>query len=94
MLIGLSLMFYFVLPQSCKTKSAAKATKSVAHDNETARRAAKLVDVEYRVLEPITDPAVAIAEGTEDAVWGLDGNRLSTSHYERGDAETALTASV
>ena len=66
----------------------------VAEDHEVARRAAALVDVEYRVLVPITDPVAAIASGAEDAVWGLDGNRLSLSHYERGDVDAALAASA
>ena len=39
--------------------------------------------------EPITSPIEAMAGG-EDAVWGLDGNVLSTSTYARGDAEAAL----
>ncbi len=65
----------------------------VADDVRTARRAAEMVDVEYRVLQPITDPAAALA-ADEDAVWGLDGNRLSTSTYSRGDADAALQSST
>ena len=66
----------------------------VAEDRELARRAAALVDVEYRVLAPITDPVAALAEGSEDAVWGLEGNQLSYSHYERGDVDAALAESA
>jgi xanthine dehydrogenase molybdenum-binding subunit len=65
----------------------------VAEDREIARRAAELVEVEYRVLRPITDPVAALAD-PEDAVWGLDGNRLSTSSYRRGDVEGALATSA
>jgi xanthine dehydrogenase molybdenum-binding subunit len=65
----------------------------VADDRETARRAAQLVDVEYRPLRPITD-AVAAIDDAEDAVWGLDGNVLSRSVYARGDVDTALAASA
>ena len=65
----------------------------VADDVRTARRAAELVDVEYRELAPLTDPITALASD-EDAVWGLDGNRLSTSTYARGDVDTALASSV
>ena len=66
----------------------------VAYDRETARRAATMVDVVYEPLKPITDPAVAVANGTPDAVWGLDGNVLSVSAYTRGgDADDALAAS-
>ena len=67
----------------------------VAYDRETARRAATMVDVVYEPLEPITDPAVAVADGTPDAVWGLDGNVLSVSTYARGgDVDAALAASA
>ncbi|MFP5330928.1 MAG: 2Fe-2S iron-sulfur cluster-binding protein, partial [Acidimicrobiia bacterium] len=54
----------------------------VAEDVRTARKAADLVDITYRELTPITDPVAAL-ESPEDAVWGLDGNRLSTSTYAR-----------
>lgn len=65
----------------------------VASDRETARRAATLVDVEYRPLRPIVD-AVRAVDAAEDAVWGLDGNVLSTSAYERGDVDAALASSA
>ncbi len=61
----------------------------VADDRPTARRAAELIDVTYDVLTPMTNPAEAVAS-TEDAVWELDGNVLSTSTYARGDADEAL----
>ncbi len=61
----------------------------VAEDRPTARAAAELVEVTYDVLEPVTSPVVAIT-GAPDAVWGLDGNILSTSTYRRGDVDTAL----
>jgi aldehyde oxidoreductase len=66
----------------------------VADDRETARHAAELVDVEYRPLRPITDPVAAVTTETEDAVWGLDGNVLSRSTYQRGDVDEALAASA
>jgi aldehyde oxidoreductase len=65
----------------------------VAGDKETARRAAALVEVEYRPLRTITD-AVSAVDDTEDAVWELDGNVLSRSVYARGDVEAALSASA
>ena len=61
----------------------------VAGDVHTARRAAGAVDVEYRVLEPLVDPDVALWS-EEDAVWGLEGNVLSVSAYSRGDVDAAL----
>jgi len=65
----------------------------VAGDRETARRAAALVEVEYRVLRTLSD-AVAALSDVEDAVWELDGNVLSRSAYARGDVDAALGASA
>jgi len=63
----------------------------VADTRRTAREAAKLITVTYDVLTPMTNPAEAIAS-SEDAVWELDGNVLSTSTYARGDVEAAFAA--
>ncbi len=65
----------------------------VAHDRATARRAAQLVEVEYRVLRTLTDPVAALTDN-EDAVWELDGNVLSRSAYARGDVDAVLSASA
>lgn len=65
----------------------------VADDRETARRAADLVDIEYRPLRVITDPVAAV-DDPDDAVWGLDGNVLSRSVYQRGDTDAALARSA
>ena len=64
----------------------------VAKDRETARKAAELIEVEYRVLKPFSDPVEAVSSN-ENAVWGLEGNVLSESSYERGDTEKALQGS-
>ena len=64
----------------------------VAKDRETARKAAELIEIEYRVLKPFSDPVEAV-NSNEDAVWGLDGNVLSESSYERGDTEKAFEES-
>ena len=66
----------------------------VADDRRTARAAAQLIDVDYVVHPPITDPEIAMTPGTADAVWGLSGNELSRSSYARGDVEAALAASA
>ncbi len=66
----------------------------VAEDRATARRAAEAVQVAYEVHTPITDPVAAVTNGTEDAVWELDGNVLSRSVYARGDVDAALAASA
>ncbi len=65
----------------------------VAETRVIARAAAKLVEVEYEVHAPMTDPAAAVASD-EDAVWELEGNVLSTSTYARGDVAGALAESV
>ncbi|HTX62808.1 MAG TPA: molybdopterin cofactor-binding domain-containing protein, partial [Acidimicrobiales bacterium] len=52
-----------------------------------------LVEVEYRALEPLTDPATALASA-EVAVWGTDTNVLSRSAYVRGDVDAALAGSA
>ena len=65
----------------------------VARDKETAHRAAALVSVEYNVLRPITD-AVAAIDDPEHAVWGLEGNVLSTSKYQRGDVDAGFANSA
>ena len=61
----------------------------VAEDRPTARKAAQLVEVTYDVLTPMTNPAEAVAS-SENAVWTLDGNVLSTSTYSRGDIDAGL----
>jgi len=73
-----------------------------AEDEATARAAAALVEVEYEVLEPILDPAAALAPeaprvnprqgkpAVEPGAW----NVLSTTVIRRGDAEAALAASA
>ena len=65
----------------------------VAVDRRTARRAAELVRIEYRVLEPVTSPVEAV-ERADDAVWGLEGNVLSRSTYTRGDVDAALATAT
>ena len=60
----------------------------VAETREIARSAAELIDVSYNELPPITNPIEAI-RSEENAVWGLDGNILSTSTYQRGDVDAA-----
>ena len=64
----------------------------VAKDRDTARKAAQLIDVEYKVLKPFSNPIDAI-NSDEDAVWELDGNVLSESSYARGDVRKALQES-
>ncbi|MGZ5319696.1 MAG: molybdopterin cofactor-binding domain-containing protein, partial [Actinomycetota bacterium] len=63
-----------------------------AESRHAAREAAALIEVEYDVLEPVTDPVLAIDEGTP-AVHE-QGNLLSTSVVKRGGVDAALAASA
>jgi xanthine dehydrogenase molybdenum-binding subunit len=65
----------------------------VAEDRNTARRAAELIEIEYNLLAPMTDPVAALSSD-ENAVWELDGNILSRSAYTRGDVDAALADSA
>ena len=65
----------------------------VADSRLNARNAVEHVEVEYKVLKPITDPREAI-RNNDIAVWKTDTNILSKSVYQRGDFETALKSSV
>lgn len=64
-----------------------------AVDRRTARRAAELIEVEYEVLEPITDPEQAMAPGSPE-VHEHKKNLLSTTRYTRGDVEEGLAKSA
>jgi len=52
-----------------------------------------LVDVQYTVHTPLTDPVAAISS-SEIAVWKTDNNILSTSRYKRGDTQIAMSTSA
>ena len=65
----------------------------VAETQQIARSAARLVDVTYEPLRPITDPQAAL-DAPEPAVWGTDSNQLSRSAYHRGDVDAALAGSA
>lgn len=65
----------------------------VAIDKETAHRAVALIDVTYNVLKVLSDPVAAI-DDPENAVWGLEGNVLSTSKYHRGSVDAAFANSA
>lgn len=65
----------------------------VAESAAAAHRAAALVEVSYEVLSPLVDVDAALASDA-DAVWGLEGNVLSTTTYARGDVDAALAESA
>src|SRR3989304_4300307 len=59
-----------------------------ATSRAAAREAAALIEVEYQVLEPVTDPFTALAPGAPEIHEG--GNILSVSKVKRGDVDAAL----
>ncbi len=59
-----------------------------AETRRAARAAAALVEVEYEVLDPVTDPFEAMAPGAPELHDG--GNVLSVSRLQRGDVGDAL----
>ncbi len=64
----------------------------IAETRHAAREAAELVDVQYEVLEPVTDPFAALepdAPRVHEA-----GNLLSTSIVKRGDVDGELERSA
>jgi selenium-dependent xanthine dehydrogenase len=63
-----------------------------AETRAAAREAAALVDVEYEVLAPVSDPFESMAEGAPLLHSG--GNVLSVSHVRRGDADAALATAA
>jgi selenium-dependent xanthine dehydrogenase len=65
-----------------------------ADTRAAARAAAALVDVEYEVLEPVTDPVEAMAPGAPRLHPGSPGNVLSVSQVKRGDIDAGLAAAA
>ena len=65
----------------------------VADTRQHAREAAKLIEVNYDVLKPFTDPDVALAS-TDMAVWKTTTNTLSESRYQRGDVDANFATAV
>ena len=63
-----------------------------AETRAQARAAAELVEIEYEVLEPLTDPFEAMKDGASRIA--PEGNVLSESAYTRGDVEAALASSA
>ncbi len=63
-----------------------------AETRDAARAAVALIDVEYEVLEPVTDPFDALAE--DAPALHPDGNVLYTAKVKRGDAEAGLASAA
>ena len=58
------------------------------------RAAAALVDVDYQVLEPVTDPAAAMAPCAPQLHPNASDNVLSLSKINRGDVDGALAGAA
>ena len=65
----------------------------VASTPEAARAAAALVEIDYEVLEPVTDPEAAAA-GTSACVHEGRSNVLEVTTLSRGDVEGGLAGSA
>ncbi len=63
-----------------------------AETRHAAREAAALVEVEYEILEPVTDPFDALRPDAPRL--HPDGNVLSQSDVKRGDADAALATAA
>ncbi len=63
-----------------------------AETGAAAREAAALVEVEYEVLTPVTDPIDAMKDGAPSL--HANGNVLSVSKYGRGDVDAALASAA
>jgi len=63
-----------------------------AETRHAARAGAALVEVEYEVLEPVTDPFEALAAGAPKLHEG--GNVLSVSQVQRGNVDDALAGAA
>jgi CO/xanthine dehydrogenase Mo-binding subunit len=65
----------------------------VAENEDTARKAVELIDVEYDVKEPITDVHAAIKEDS-DRVHDNKSNILEKCLVKRGDVDSTLKSSA
>jgi xanthine dehydrogenase molybdenum-binding subunit len=65
-----------------------------ADSRAAARAAAALIEVDYEVLDPVTDPSAATEPGAPQLHPHAPGNVLSVSTVKRGDADAALAASA
>jgi selenium-dependent xanthine dehydrogenase len=63
-----------------------------AETRSAAREAATLIDVQYEVLEPVTDPFDAMKDQAPQLQEG--GNVLSVSKVKRGDVDAALASAA
>ncbi len=65
-----------------------------ADTRAAARAAAALVDIEYEILEPVTDPFAALVPAAPQLHPGSPGNVLSLSRVKRGDVDGTLAGAA
>ena len=83
-----------MIPVGGRTSYAGDVLAIVVADTRlNARAAAKLIEVDYDVHDPITDVDIALTS-SEVAVWQTSNNVLSTSTYKRGDVDAAFASSM
>ena len=66
----------------------------VADNQHLARRAAQLVDIEYEVLEPVTNPVKALEPDSPIVHPQLTTNLLSKSSLKKGDVDEGFRQSA
>jgi selenium-dependent xanthine dehydrogenase len=66
----------------------------VADSQRLARKAAQIIDIEYEVLEPVTDPNEALKPGAPLVHPERGTNLLSKSVLKRGDVDEAFRRSA
>ena len=75
------------------TRYVGDVLAAVAADTrEAAREAARLIEVDYEVFEPVSDPMAALAPDAPPLHPA--GNLLSTSVVRRGDVDAALASAA
>lgn len=81
------------IPVGSETRYVGDAICLVAAETpEILAEAKALIEVEYEVLEPVRNPAEAMAKGAPRLHKG--GNLLTHKHVKRGDADTAIANSA
>jgi selenium-dependent xanthine dehydrogenase len=65
---------------------------AVSHNRESLEEIKSLIQIDYEVLEPLTNPQVAMADGAP-LIHNKENNILSHEHLIRGSADEALAKS-
>lgn len=83
-----------IIAEGETTHCVGSVLAAVAADSwEAAREACAAIEIEYEVLEPVTDPNQAMAQGAAQ-VHPNRPNLLKTIAYTRGDADAAMAGAA